>query len=299
MYVEQAVDIVLGSNRISFLLTRWSWQPPSSALPNVRMSVPRRIFYFARIAIPIAIVLLIVALVTWEPHIELAFYKRAWVRAEIEAVQPLAGCFEPARVSPRYNVSERLYGPRTTEVHSGVPLRFGRDCYNLASTLQAPPLGRHYEEVVFHSYWRVDLASFGPRQEQFLKSFFATQDIERGARLILWSNGDLSTNAIIHQWLQKYPRAFEVRRADISVLARGTALEGSEFLRIRDTKAWVDGDLVRLLVVWAYGGVWVDMDSLLTRDLSPLLEHEFVTQWDCYGACPSLFAYGCVFTSLW
>jgi hypothetical protein len=26
------------------------------------------------------------------------------------------------------------------------------------------------------------------------------------------------------------------------------------------------------------------MDSLLTRDLSPLLEHEFITQWDCYGA---------------
>ncbi|TFY73267.1 hypothetical protein EWM64_g10746 [Hericium alpestre] len=24
------------------------------------------------------------------------------------------------------------------------------------------------------------------------------------------------------------------------------------------------------------------MDSLLTRDLTPLLEHEFVTQWDCY-----------------
>jgi len=31
-----------------------------------------------------------------------------------------------------------------------------------------------------------------------------------------------------------------------------------------------------------YGGVWVDMDSLMTRDLEPLFEHEFVTQWDCY-----------------
>jgi mannosyltransferase OCH1-like enzyme len=36
-------------------------------------------------------------------------------------------------------------------------------------------------------------------------------------------------------------------------------------------------------LLWAYGGVWIDMDSLLTRDLEPLLEHEFVTQWDCYG----------------
>jgi hypothetical protein len=31
----------------------------------------------------------------------------------------------------------------------------------------------------------------------------------------------------------------------------------------------------------------VDMDTLLTRDLTPLLEHEFVTQWDCYGTSPS------------
>lgn len=206
------------------------------------------------------------------------------MRAEIEPVQPLAGCFEPARVSPQYNVSERLYGPRVTDVHAGVPLRFGRDCYDLASTLQAPPLTRAREETIFHSYWRVDLASFGPRQEYFLQSFFATQDVERGARLVLWSNGDLSTNPTIHQWLQRYPKAFDVRLADIPTLARGTALEGSELLKIRDTKAWVDGDLVRLLVVWAYGGVWVDMDSLLTRDLGPLLEHEFVSQWDCYGA---------------
>jgi hypothetical protein len=28
------------------------------------------------------------------------------------------------------------------------------------------------------------------------------------------------------------------------------------------------------------------MDTLLTRDLTPLLEHEFVTQWDCYGTSP-------------
>ena len=55
-------------------------------------------------------------------------------------------------------------------------------------------------------------------------------------------------------------------------------------LNLNDKKAWVDGDLIRLPLLWQYGGVWVDMDSLLTRDMSPLLEHEFVTQWDCYGS---------------
>ncbi|KAI6116248.1 hypothetical protein F5141DRAFT_655108 [Pisolithus sp. B1] len=55
-----------------------------------------------------------------------------------------------------------------------------------------------------------------------------------------------------------------------------------DLLQLNDARAWVDGDLVRLLILWNHGGMWIDMDTLLTRDLSPLLEHEFVTQWDCY-----------------
>ncbi|KAJ8464069.1 hypothetical protein ONZ51_g9836 [Trametes cubensis] len=142
---------------------------------------------------------------------------------------------------------------------------------------QIPP----EERVQYHTYWRTDLAAFGPRQEWMLKSFFATQDIAR-SRLILWSNGDLSHNTILQKWLRRYPNSFALKVVDYQTLARGTELEGSELLNVNDTKAWIDGDLVRLLVIWAYGGVWVDMDSLLTRDLAPLLEHEFVTQWDCY-----------------
>lgn len=89
---------------------------------------------------------------------------------------------------------------------------------------------------------------------------------------------------MVRRWVRKYPDAFQLRIVDVESLAKGTALEGSDLLYAKDSKAWVDGDLVRLLVTWAYGGVWVDMDSLLTRDLSPLIEHEFVTQWDCYGS---------------
>lgn len=64
--------------------------------------------------------------------------------------------------------------------------------------------------------------------------------------------------------------------------------EGSEYLELKDEKAWLDGDIIRLLVIWHEGGTWVDMDTLWTRDFHPLLEHEFVTQWDCYGTQLSL-----------
>ncbi|KAH0835862.1 glycosyltransferase family 32 protein [Lanmaoa asiatica] len=223
----------------------------------------------------------------YEPHIELAFYSREWIQHEIAPVEPLLGCFNPDRVSPHYNVSKHVYGPKYTEIHAGVPMRFDMDCYDFAATIQSPHQSHQStfvppdDRIQYHTYWRVDLAPFGERQEYMLKSFFATQNVD-DARLIMWSNGDLTVYPILRKYLEQFPDAFDLRVADIEELARGTPLDGSSLLNLNDKKAWLDGDLVRLLVVWTYGGVWIDMDSLLTRDLAPLLEHEFVTQWDCY-----------------
>ena len=169
------------------------------------------------------------------------------------------------------------------------------DCYEFAGTIPRPDSEDRppqyvppYERLQYHSYWRTDLAPFAERQEWMLKSFFATQDVGT-SRLVLWSNGDLSGNEILQKYLRTYPESFVLQVADFQELSRGTALEGSELLEFHDQKAWVDGDLLRLLVLWNYGGVWVDMDSLLTRDIRPLVEHEFVTQWDCYGAQAGLW----------
>ena len=231
----------------------------------------------------------------YEPHVEVQFYPRSWIEREVRPVEPLAGCFDTARVSPRYNLTQARI-PKRTEVQAGMPMRLGLDCYDFAGTVQpaprhGPPIGSPPpERVNFHTYWRADLVPFGERQEWMVKSFFATQDLAR-SRLILWSNGDLRSNEMVRRWARKYPDAFQLKIVDVEALARGTALEASDLLYAKDSKAWVDGDLVRLLVTWAYGGVWVDMDSLLTRDLSPLLEHEFVTQWDCYGMRPFTFLF--------
>ncbi|EJF59748.1 glycosyltransferase family 32 protein [Dichomitus squalens] len=248
---------------------------------------PQRVLAFLKIAVPVLVFFAIVGLLYWEPHVEIAVYNRSWVKQEILTVPPLGGCFSPSAVSPSYNLTDALYGPRRTEVHAGTTLQFGMDCYEFAGTVQ--PLHRSSpprpipgdQRIQYHTYWRTDLAPFGPRQEWMLKSFFATQDTDR-TRLILWSNGDLAHNPILQKWLARYPDAFALKVVDYAHLARGTELEGSPLLQVNDKRAWIDGDLVRLLVIWAYGGVWIDMDSLLTRDLAPLLEHEFVTQWDCY-----------------
>ncbi len=245
----------------------------------------------------LALLTLLYLLYTYEPHVELAFYSRPWIKQEIHKLESLSGtCFDPQRVSSRYNVSEYVYGPKQREVQTGLPLKFGMDCYNFAGTIQPsnggqgfPPTTSAAERTVFHTYWRVDLASFGRRQEWMIKSFFATQDLDR-TQLILWSNGDMSENEILQEYLGRYPHTFALKVVDIPELAKGTALEGSKLLRLKDRRAWLDGDLIRLLLLWNYGGVWMDMDSLFTRDFEPLLEHEFVTQWDCYGASNVYFS---------
>jgi hypothetical protein len=257
--------------------------PKSNSLFNLIR--PRTLFIIIKFALPLSLAALVVGFILYEPHIELAFYSRKWIKQEIDPVPPLAGCFDPARVSEKYNLSDVFYGTRTHELHAGMPLRMGLDCYDFAGTIQGS--GEHYGSRVshrtqFHTYWRTDLAPFGPRQEWMLKSFFATQN-PAYSQLILWSNGDLGANLILKGYVNRYPESFVLRVVNISELAVGTALDGSKLLKSTDTKAWVDGDLLRLLLLWTHGGVWVDMDSLLTRDLDPLLEHEFVTQWDCYG----------------
>jgi hypothetical protein len=256
---------------------------------------PRTVFLVLKYAIPTTFLLLFLGLYLYEPHVEIAFYDRSWVHKEIDPIAPLAGCFDQTRVSPRYNISEFVYGAKRNEVQAGIPLRMGLDCYDFAGTIsQEFRTGRKGQSMSaedrtqFHTYWRVDLAPFGLRQESMLKSFFATQDVS-SSRLTLWSNGDLNSNMVLQTYLKRFPDSFALNVVDISSLAKGTVLEGSDLLVKKDAKAWVDGDLIRLLLLWNYGGVWVDMDSLLTRDLEPLLEHEFVTQWDCHGM---IFALG-------
>jgi hypothetical protein len=242
------------------------------------------------LALALLLLLLFTAFTFYETHIEFSFYSRAWVHSTIQPVPPLGGCF--SAVSANYNLTDRVW--RRPSLMSGLDMRLGLDCYDFAGTLKSvvpppPPSTRvlpQEERTRFHTYWRVDLVKFGPRQANMLQSFFATQHLPT-SHLTLWSNGaELSTDPTVRSFLTRFPHSFAVRTLDMHALAQQAGLHPSLWNpdTLQDSKAWVDGDLIRLLLLWNYGGVWIDMDSLLTRDLGPLLDHEFVTQWDCYGA---------------
>ena len=140
------------------------------------------------------------------------------------------------------------------------------------------------EPVTFHMYWREahgrwwwpSVRPFGRKQALPVKAFLATQDLSR-CSLVVWSDRDLSRN----EWLAPYRQRVTLRVYDAGVEARGTPLEDYPHVyRQRDARVYRDGDLFRILALHNYGGVYVDMDTVLLRSLGVFLDQEFVYQWD-------------------
>jgi hypothetical protein len=134
-------------------------------------------------------------------------------------------------------------------------------------------------------YWRHQRAGwfarprpFGRKQALPVKSFLATQDLDR-CSLTVWSDIDLSSNP----WLKPFADRITCRQYRPEVEVRGTALEHRpDIFRQQDRRVWRDGDLFRILVLHNYGGVYVDMDVVLLRNLGALLDREFIYQWEDY-----------------
>jgi hypothetical protein len=133
-----------------------------------------------------------------------------------------------------------------------------------------------------------------------LKSILATQDFQSSpnavqpmSQVILWTNPSirsLENDPLLAPLLYRYRDRLSLRIIDLTSLTKNTPLQGHHLLNsVFDKKAWLDGDLIRVLLLWHYGGFWIDMDNLLLRDLRILGEHEWVVQWDCYGKKQSLF----------
>ena len=54
--------------------------------------------------------------------------------------------------------------------------------------------------------------------------------------------------------------------------AKGTIIEDEvQKLTSEDGKHYLQSDLLRLLALHKYGGVWVDMDIIFLRDFKPIL----------------------------
>jgi hypothetical protein len=138
------------------------------------------------------------------------------------------------------------------------------------------------EPVAFHMLWRERCGRFWPTVRPFgrkqalpVKAFLATQDLSK-CSLVLWSDQDLSAN----EWLRPWLPAITLRVYDAAREVRGTPLEPHpKIYTQRDSRVYRDGDLFRILILYKYGGLYVDMDTVLLRSLGVFLDQEFLYQW--------------------
>jgi len=159
------------------------------------------------------------------------------------------------------------------------PTAFGSlvNCMRLARSI---PSSRFCEPVIFHMFW-----GKLPAAEQAalaILSFLATQDLEYS---VLWVWSPRGVDAASDPLFLPFTNSKHIffKTFDAMTEAQGTPLEGSYLLQAaassNDPRFYLFGDLVRLLVLARHGGVYVDMDVLLLRNLGPLLGHEIAEQW--------------------
>ena len=167
-----------------------------------------------------------------------------------------------------------------------VPSAYGnlRDCLALARSV---PPARFCERTIFHAYW-----AFAPARAQaawMLASFVATQD-PQFSELWLWAPLREAAAVRADPLLAPFFTALgsRVRFVEFNATAEaaGSPLEGrADLLQSigRDERVWLEGDLFRALVLFRHGGVYLDADVLLLRNLGPLLGEEWAYPWgtDC------------------
>ena len=134
-------------------------------------------------------------------------------------------------------------------------------------------------DINFHIYWS------GPVHYQLLqavRSFLATQDLQQ-SELWVWSREvEPLTNP---QWVELVAIAsknLKWKNYDLKQEMINSPLEGNgsaDLSDISDDLNWVDSDLFRLLILHNYGGVYMDADIILHRDLAPIIGREWFGQW--------------------
>lgn len=214
-------------------------------------------------------------------------YVRSWFSPpQPLVVEPLSKCFENvSQDSPYYQGNQKF----SANFVPGLPVWEAHTCYDFAALFK-PQRYPHDGDKTFHTYWSSNLTStFEEKQVATLRSFAATQNTNHP--LIVWIPKE-DEEALITSEAWNYLVNAQGNQTRITYqlvkpkeLTKDTPLE--EFV---DTwRALVeqgnDGkgkdDLLRMLVLYRYGGVWFDLDTLFVRDLSPLFEHEWIAQGSC------------------
>ncbi|KAG2450104.1 hypothetical protein HYH02_000208 [Chlamydomonas schloesseri] len=144
----------------------------------------------------------------------------------------------------------------------------------------APQLHFHVYFQKWSQHWKYDLQTY--------QAFLLTQNLHR-ARLTVWV--DNATAVLAHpagQFLQKYAEFISVQEVVWERAVVGTPLQSHSFWRdgalVRKNIYTAAGfaDVLRLLLLYQHGGVWLDTDVVLLQDMYPptvQIGYQFAMRW--------------------
>jgi hypothetical protein len=152
------------------------------------------------------------------------------------------------------------------------------------------------EEIVsFHVYTEAR----SPKELESIRSYIATQNLQK-TKLIVWSDYDISQQ----ENMQPYKDFVDLRVYSAHDIAKDTPLQGMDkYLKpLDDDRHWMNSGIMRFLVLYKFGGIYMDMDMVLIRDFKPILNQNFAYQWgsstdfakqrwweeDCHGPCAAM-----------
>jgi Glycosyltransferase sugar-binding region containing DXD motif len=132
------------------------------------------------------------------------------------------------------------------------------------------------QPLIFHCYWS---GKFGAKQALSIKSFLATQDLDR-TQLWLWLD---KTNGYdrheYNSFLYPLISRIKVKCYDFLQEATDTPLAASSLLKIKDRVQ--RSDVFRMTVLHKYGGCYFDLDMIFLRSFVDL-RNQFPSQEFCY-----------------
>lgn len=150
-------------------------------------------------------------------------------------------------------------------------------CLQWLQKLEVPPRERGEQPLICHFYWRGEVT---PKVTFAIKSFLATQDLER-TELWLWlDGGDCGPVPADSPLLRPLRPFIEVRRFDPARLAEDLPVDGVTVLADQSGAA-ARSDVFRVLVLYRHGGIYADVDTMFLRDLHalPWKTEEFCYRW--------------------
>jgi len=132
--------------------------------------------------------------------------------------------------------------------------------------------------TIFHLYWgnsEIRTIQWGRKHNLCVKSIFATQP--KDTEIYVWSNRNLMEN----ESFREISSMVKFRIINVNEEAKDLKIP-HHILHVANSDPYSGSDLVRLILLHNYGGVWLDCDTIVLRDFSPLLDQQFCYKWEFF-----------------